>query len=272
MLSGRRRFVSVKQRSLSRLRRKCAQVLMASTTFNFYDDLIESFVAYGPDDIYYPLLSNDGAYAPSPPLSPRLDPMLLPTHHTLPTPTPQPSGEPELERVWDVILRPYPVPLDTTSSATFSAIASESPVASSSPGATQAGMLSPTVTFASASVSPPQQKRHRSLTANGSDSEESERPSKRVAPSSPPLVVFEVKRPPSPSCAPVTAKSVTKPQDQCRCRNKTKKPLRHWRTACPFNPNRSDRLSCEIQGCGATFNRADNRTRHYDEYHPGWQE
>ncbi|KAG8927267.1 hypothetical protein FRC01_007744 [Tulasnella sp. 417] len=52
----------------------------------------------------------------------------------------------------------------------------------------------------------------------------------------------------------------------CKCSNRTGKPARHWKTACPYNPARhQNRVCCEL--CGETFSRHDNLDRHMEDYH-----
>jgi len=49
------------------------------------------------------------------------------------------------------------------------------------------------------------------------------------------------------------------PGPTCQCSEKTRKPLRHWRTACPYNPD-LQRIRCT--SCGRPFTRKDNCLRH----------
>ncbi len=56
------------------------------------------------------------------------------------------------------------------------------------------------------------------------------------------------------------------PWEACQCTGVHTKHLRHWETACPFNPNR-ERFPCGIEGCRKSFARADGRKRHWDKFH-----
>lgn len=45
----------------------------------------------------------------------------------------------------------------------------------------------------------------------------------------------------------------------CQCPEKTRKPMRHWRTACPYNPEHQSMI-CPT--CDRSFSRKDNCLRH----------
>ncbi|KAG8955603.1 hypothetical protein FRC04_007594 [Tulasnella sp. 424] len=61
--------------------------------------------------------------------------------------------------------------------------------------------------------------------------------------------------------------SAPTPYSRCRCPKNGGKPSRHWRTACPYNPNRTEARSFECNICGQKFNRKDNLTRHLRNRH-----
>ncbi|KIO19529.1 hypothetical protein M407DRAFT_146942 [Tulasnella calospora MUT 4182] len=61
--------------------------------------------------------------------------------------------------------------------------------------------------------------------------------------------------------------SVPTPYSRCRCPKNGGKPSRHWRTACPYNPNRTEARLFECNICGQKFNRKDNLTRHLRNRH-----
>ncbi|KAG8900046.1 hypothetical protein FRC01_010279 [Tulasnella sp. 417] len=61
--------------------------------------------------------------------------------------------------------------------------------------------------------------------------------------------------------------SVPTPYSRCRCPKNGGKPSRHWRTACPYNPNRTEARLFECTICGQKFNRKDNLTRHLRNRH-----
>ncbi|KAG9011068.1 hypothetical protein FRB90_007502, partial [Tulasnella sp. 427] len=50
----------------------------------------------------------------------------------------------------------------------------------------------------------------------------------------------------------------------CKCPDKSQKPARHWKTACPYNP---DRLRFDCPHCTESFSRRDNRDRHVEDFH-----
>lgn len=64
----------------------------------------------------------------------------------------------------------------------------------------------------------------------------------------------------------ITSFNPPSPLSACRCPNKSKKPMRHWRTACPYNPNPST-IDCDV--CGRTFTRKQNMERHKKDFHSG---
>ncbi|KAG9043438.1 hypothetical protein FS837_009524 [Tulasnella sp. UAMH 9824] len=61
--------------------------------------------------------------------------------------------------------------------------------------------------------------------------------------------------------------SVPTPYSRCRCPKNGGKPSRHWRTACPYNPDRSEAPQFECNICAQKFNRKDNLTRHLRNRH-----
>lgn len=61
--------------------------------------------------------------------------------------------------------------------------------------------------------------------------------------------------------------SMPAPYSRCRCPKNGGKPSRHWRTACPYNPNRTEARHFECNICGQKFNRKDNLTRHLRNRH-----
>lgn len=61
--------------------------------------------------------------------------------------------------------------------------------------------------------------------------------------------------------------SVPTPYSRCKCPKNGGKPSRHWRTACPYNPNRTEARLFECTICGQKFNRKDNLTRHLRNRH-----
>ncbi|KAG8913548.1 hypothetical protein FRC00_002161 [Tulasnella sp. 408] len=146
---------------------------------------------------------------------------------------------------------------------------------------------SPRTSFA-VSVSPPVLKRPRSLSLESSEPQAgpsspsppaempspdpNPRPVKRARPSVPGELAFQldVQVPAFTSSAP-TGPPMGKTRQRvdysaCKCANRTGKPARHWKTACPYNPARhTNRVSCEL--CGMTFSRHDNMDRHMEDYH-----
>jgi len=72
------------------------------------------------------------------------------------------------------------------------------------------------------------------------------------------LAVPHGSTPPPPSTAPPIS---IEPCDWslCQCENKTRKPARHFRTKCPYNP-RLEKYHCTE--CGDPFTRKDNMLRH----------
>ncbi|KAG8955604.1 hypothetical protein FRC04_007595 [Tulasnella sp. 424] len=61
--------------------------------------------------------------------------------------------------------------------------------------------------------------------------------------------------------------SVPTPYSRCRCLKNGGKPSRHWKTACPYNPDRTESRSFECSICEQKFNRKDNLTRHLRNRH-----
>jgi len=51
----------------------------------------------------------------------------------------------------------------------------------------------------------------------------------------------------------------------CKCTDKTKKPSRHFRTKCPYNPRLEPPVECDR--CNTRFTRLDNMKRHKKIFH-----
>ncbi|KIO25914.1 hypothetical protein M407DRAFT_24768 [Tulasnella calospora MUT 4182] len=142
----------------------------------------------------------------------------------------------------------------------------------------------------SASLSPPVLKRRRSLSSESSESQ--------PGPSTPSSSSTRETTPPDPNPRPARRPRLSVPGESafqldvqvpaftssvptgppmgktrqrvdysaCKCSNRTGKPARHWKTACPYNPARhTNRVSCEL--CGMSFSRHDNMDRHMEDYH-----
>ncbi|KAG8949107.1 hypothetical protein FRC04_009053 [Tulasnella sp. 424] len=156
-----------------------------------------------------------------------------------------------------------------------------SPTITNIPSPAVSAASSPRTSF-SATISSPAVKRSRSLTVEPSESEpgpstpnastSSSRLTKRVRISVPGESAFQldVQVPAftssTPSGPPMGKTRQRVDYSACKCRNRTSKPARHWKTACPYNPDRStNRVSCEL--CEMTFSRHDNMDRHMADYH-----
>lgn len=150
------------------------------------------------------------------------------------------------------------------------------PVPKASIPSTTSATPSPRTSF-SASVSPPVLKRRRSLTAESMESQpgpstSKPRPAKQPRLSVPGETAFQLDvqvpafNSSSPSGLPMGRTRQRVDYSACKCRNRTSKPARHWKTACPYNPNRhQNRVSCDL--CNMTFTRHDNMDRHMEDYH-----